>query len=249
MEGIFNTEGVIGHLMPIDKQSVLDQIEPVITKWRDFSRKYRGPWSTSGPYTQLDEVYEIYSEILATIERIAPIGSSYYIRARSIWDTVTHDNYDDISKVYLASETAAGILRALRQDFDRGYLQRIDDILRAETFSDFLEMAEYLLNEGYKDPAAVLIGGVLEEKLKKLCQKHDIATNFLKEGREIPKRAESLNSELGNHGIYNRGEQKQVTAWLDIRNNAAHSHYDAYSKEQVALRLLGIREFIVRHSN
>ncbi len=35
-------------------------------------------------------------------------------------------------------------------------------------------MAEYLLKEGYKDPAAVITGSTLEEHLRKLCIKNGI---------------------------------------------------------------------------
>jgi hypothetical protein len=38
-----------------------------------------------------------------------------------------------------------------------------------------------------------------------------------------------------------------VTAWLDLRNKAAHGQYADYTKEQVALTLQGVRDFISRH--
>jgi hypothetical protein len=36
-------------------------------------------------------------------------------------------------------------------------------------------MAEHFLESGYKDPTAVMTGGVLEEHLRKLCGKHGVA--------------------------------------------------------------------------
>ncbi|MDQ6985209.1 MAG: hypothetical protein Q9M91_02850 [Candidatus Dojkabacteria bacterium] len=44
----------------------------------------------------------------------------------------------------------------------------------SEIFTDFLEMASHILSQGYKDPAASLIGAVLEDGLRKLCQANDI---------------------------------------------------------------------------
>jgi uncharacterized protein YodC (DUF2158 family) len=41
-------------------------------------------------------------------------------------------------------------------------------------------------------------------------------------------------------------EQKQVTAWAGIRNDAAHGNYKGYTDEQVKLMIAGIREFISR---
>jgi hypothetical protein len=42
-------------------------------------------------------------------------------------------------------------------------------------------------------------------------------------------------------------DQKNVTAWLDLRNKAAHGHYEQYQKEQVALLISGVRDFITRN--
>ncbi len=36
----------------------------------------------------------------------------------------------------------------------------------------------------------------------------------------------------------------QITAWLDIRNNAAHGKYSEYNNQQVDLMINGMRVFI-----
>jgi len=38
-----------------------------------------------------------------------------------------------------------------------------------------------------------------------------------------------------------------VTAWLDLRNKAAHAEYIEYNKEQVALFLQGLQLFVTAH--
>ena len=47
--------------------------------------------------------------------------------------------------------------------------------------------------------------------------------------------------------IYSKLDQKSVTAWLDLRNNAAHGHYDKYEAVQVELMISGVRDFIARN--
>jgi len=42
-------------------------------------------------------------------------------------------------------------------------------------------------------------------------------------------------------------EQKSVTAWLDLRNKAAHGHYDDYDHQQVAALIRDVREFLIRN--
>jgi type III restriction enzyme len=53
-------------------------------------------------------------------------------------------------------------------------------------------------------------------------------------------------NELTKAGAYGRLDQKQITAWLDLRNKAAHGHYDQYSHAQVQGLVAGIREFVTR---
>lgn len=144
------------------------------------------------------------------------------------------------------TEHGRGILKAAKQEIDNGWLISVKELVSAEIFSDFLEMAEYLLSEGYKDPAAVMLGSVLEEHLRQLCLKHNIAIQIEKHDKMFPKKAETLNTDLSSAAIYNKLDQKSVTTWYDIRNKAAHGNYGEYTKEQVKLMYEGIVNFIMR---
>jgi hypothetical protein len=117
-------------------------------------------------------------------------------------------------------------------------------LIHADLFSDSMEMADYLLSGGYKDPAAVLAGSVLEEGLRKLCQKVGIS---IQDAKGQPKKASVMNDDLVKAKVYGKLEQKNVTAWLDLRNKAAHGDYTAYDKKQVELFIQGIRDFFVRY--
>jgi hypothetical protein len=102
--------------------------------------------------------------------------------------------------------------------------------------------------EGYKDPAAVLIGGVLEEHLRKLCEKNEVNTQVANANGDLrPKRADTMNADLAKAGVYSSADQKGITSWLDLRNNAAHGHYNKYTAEQIELLLQSVRSFIVRN--
>lgn len=56
---------------------------------------------------------------------------------------------------------------------------------------------------------------------------------------------DALNAALAKAGVYNLLVQKQVTAWADLRNKAAHAHWDQYDAEQVTQMLAGVRKFCV----
>ena len=144
------------------------------------------------------------------------------------------------------TEEGRGILKAAKQEIQGGWLFTVKGLITAEIFSDFLEMAEYLLKEGYKDPAAVMTGSVLEEHLKQLCIRNSISIVVVKDGKQIPKKADSMNSELTTANIYNGLDQKSILSWLDLRNKAAHGKYSEYTKEQVELMYHGVTNFISR---
>jgi hypothetical protein len=143
-------------------------------------------------------------------------------------------------------EAGINILQTLRFEIDNGWLVKIKQLVSAEIFSDFLEMSKYLLDSKYKDPAAVMIGSVLEEHLRQLCVSNSIDSSLIKGSDIIPKKADLLNSDLTKANIYGVLEQKNVTAWLDLRNKAAHGKYSEYSIEQVALMYLGVLDFVTR---
>ncbi len=140
-------------------------------------------------------------------------------------------------------EDGLGILAAAKNEIQGGWLFTTKEIVSAEILSDFIEMAICLLGEQCKEAAAVMGGSVLEEHLRQLCNKHG---KIVRSGKSVPKKADSLNSELASANIYTKLDQKSVTAWLDLRNKAAHGEYSEYSTEQVELMLNGVTDFIAR---
>lgn len=106
-----------------------------------------------------------------------------------------------------------GILAGIKSDFDGGYFTDIRTTIRSEVETDFLMQASRLLDEKSKDAAAMLIGAVLEDALRQLCQIHEVI-----EGDGI----EKMNMPLKNAGVYGLPQQQQITAWAAIRNKAAH---------------------------
>jgi len=163
-----------------------------------------------------------------------------------------HPYYTEIEKVkyYHYSSSAKelqNVLICIKEEVTGGWLFNIKGIVSAEIFADFMEMAEHLIVENFKDPAAVMIGGVLEGHLRQLCIKQYIAIEITKDDKVIAKKADLLNSELATTSVYNKLDQKNITAWLDLRNKAAHGKYEEYSKAQVELMYAGIMDFLTRN--
>ncbi|BEH16489.1 hypothetical protein [Marinobacter shengliensis] len=146
------------------------------------------------------------------------------------------------------ADKCIAVLRAVRSEIGGGWLFSIKGLITAEVFADFIEMAEHLLDAGYKDPAAVMCGGVLEEHLRQLCLKNGMEAVIFRDGKEIPKKADTLNADLARAEIYSKLDQKMITGWLDLRNKAAHGHYDEYTADQVKNLLSSVTEFMARVS-
>ena len=203
-------------------QEILSQIDAALELWSTHRARSK--------YDDLSDLHDraLYAEVnailAATLDRLAPANSPY---RESISGIMVHK---------------VGALRALRRDYDAGYLSSVQSLVRAEVFADFLEMAEHLLQQGYKDPCAVLVGGVLEDRLRSLCQGRGIPLQT----SDKPKKADSMNNALAAAGVYSKLDQKNVTAWLDLRNKAAHAQYDEYNADQVRSLLAGVREFAAR---
>lgn len=155
------------------------------------------------------------------------------------------DKCSNVARLANAKASVA-ILQAIKAEISSGWLTSIKSLITSELFSDFLDMATHFLDSGYKDPAAVMIGSVLEEHLRQLCLKNEIEIEELKYEKQVPKSADRLNNDLSRAEIYTKLDQKQITAWLDIRNNAAHGKYEKYSVEQVKAFLDGVLNFMIR---
>jgi hypothetical protein len=196
------------------------------------------------------EVAQLEGACMSAIRAAAPPGNPHRDRADEIWEMRGAEGVqsflvkDQNGRLANVTYPLVGTVKALREDVKRGYMDSFESIVRSETFSDLLAMAEYLLEQGYKDPAAVIAGGVLEEQLRKLASRDGVE---VKDGQDWRK-SQQLNQDLCGAGAYLSNDQKSVTAWLDLRNDAAHGKYANYAQTQVELMLRGFRDFVSRTS-
>jgi len=137
----------------------------------------------------------------------------------------------------MSLEIGLGVLKALKEDIEKGYLTRYRTLVIADVFTDFLEMAEHLFENNYIHPSASLIGAVLENGLRKICDNHNIT---VKSDDNI----NSLNQKLADKDIYTRIVQGQIQVWNKIRNYADHGYFNNYKKEEVEGMLKGVRNFL-----
>jgi hypothetical protein len=228
----------VGNMQKNNNQEFDDQLASII---RDYTELKSKPHHYDDYSDVVDDVTEqtMLTRIRAAVMRISGAESPYSKQLETVLQR------RDILDWYRIG-MGVGIVSALQMDLKSGYLLSVKELIHSEIFADFLEMADYLCKEGYKDAAAVIAGGTLESHLRQLCIKNGIETETLTQRGIEPKRADLLNSDLAKNSVYSKLDQKNITAWLDFRNKAAHARYSEYTKEQVKLFISGIRDFITR---
>ncbi|MCB9149813.1 MAG: hypothetical protein H6641_13745 [Caldilineaceae bacterium] len=216
----------------VDKEKLVRRIDEIITIG---SNTYQTRHEIlRRDYVDIKSMHEFRSSSLSFIERVFGRDSSYF---ESFRESTRDGTLQDL-------DSGMGILNAIRSEIEGDWLCTVKGVITAEVFADFVEMAEHLLDAGYQDPAAVMCGGVLEEHLRQLCIKNGI--EVVKGDKKVPHKADTLNAELAKNEVYSKLDQKSVTAWLDLRNKAAHGHYGEYTEDQVRNMLNAVTEFMAR---
>jgi hypothetical protein len=199
--------------------------EDIILKMRELIDKAKrccDEWRSSKDNTISGDTYfEIRISALNLLARLTT-EDSFYVR-----------ELRDMER--LNPFVIKGILEAALRDYTQGFMTDNKLLVSAEVFADFLVQAEVLLDNDYKDAAAVTIRAVLEDGLRRLCNARKMATNpraGIKELAQCLVRANAITSvQFG-----------EIEAKSKIGNHAAHARFNEYTKDDV----LAFHEFVQR---
>jgi hypothetical protein len=189
---------------------------------------HRGEWGTAFPGD--DDYFRVRTRASNLIRRVCGEGSAH---CREI---------ETVKKESTELPSVVGILEAAKTDFEGGLLFNLKSLVEAEVLGDFLEQAQALLSSGYHVPAASLAGAVLEDTLRKICDRVSISYS-------ANTKIGNLNADLLKAGVYNLLAHKQITAFADIRNNADHGHFDKFEPTDVDAMIKWIGRFSSEHLN
>ncbi len=145
-------------------------------------------------------------------------------------------------------EWGIATLKALKEDFEKDMLGDILVQVEATIAADYMGQAEGLLKEGQLGkfdhvPAAVLSGTVLEKALRTLCEQQQPPVPTTKANGE-PKTLNPLIDDLKKAGLFNEAKAKQLRAWADTRNHAAHGEFDQFTRKDVEQMITGVNNFL-----
>jgi len=151
-------------------------------------------------------------------------------------------SFNECTKTGTPGDRDAGVevLKALRADVEAGYLRKLSDLVCAEVFGDFLDMAQHLLDQGYRHPSASLTGAVLEDGLRRIARNHDIVVTD-------KDNLNSLRDKCAQKKVYNDLVRRQITAWTALRDSADHGKFEDYTAQQVGSMIADVGAFLAGH--
>lgn len=172
------------------------------------------------------------------LTRVIPVGHVHREAAEAVaMLPVTCEALDD----------AVSMLRGIKDDFDKGFLDDLSARIEAAIAVDYMGQAEDLLAEGQRGkfdhvPAAVLAGAVLEKALRTLCEQQEPPIEI--------KGLKSLNpmiEALKKAGVINEAKNVQLRAWTLLRNLAAHGEFQQFDRSDVDNMIAGIKGFLAEN--
>lgn len=197
--------------MPV-KQEVLDYLDGLIQEGKRLNDSYKmtdmGSLESKLPEA---DFRAFATATFAAVERTVGRDSEYHhcLPPVDTNDPLTLPGYNS-TKV----PAMIGVLVSLWQAVEKGLLVSLESRLRANIHDDFLQQSKALLDSKYHVAAMVLVGGVLEEHLQKLCTKHKLAW---KGDGSISKY-----NDLLRDTVYDQPTWRRIQSIGDLRNKAAH---------------------------
>ena len=165
---------------------------------------------------------------------IAVLGrdSNYYNNFKSIYDNNPVPMPD-------ALESAIGIFKAAKIDFEAGFIFSLKNKISGEIFGDFIALAKESLREGQKDVAAVLSCAAMEDALKNYALQHSLQVD--------DKSMYEVVSALKSKGLVSGAQKALLNAMPKIRNYAMHANWDKITPEDVGSVIGFVEQMLLRH--
>jgi uncharacterized protein YutE (UPF0331/DUF86 family) len=115
-------------------------------------------------------------------------------------------------------------------------LAKIEYIIAAATFDEFLDHAKEYHGANKKMEASVLASAVLEDTVKKIAAKNSIVSA----GTTL----DPLIDEFVKNGVFTPVKAKRVKAFIAVRNKAFHAEWDQFDIKDVGKLIEGTKELV-----
>ena len=129
-----------------------------------------------------------------------------------------------------------GILTSINNEFSSDMLFSSDVVWTKDFLGQILFEAQTLLNSGYLPAASVYCRVFIESMIKKIADQNNILydnkTKLIK-----------ICQDLKDNDIIQLPDWRQLMAWIDLGNEAAHGIIDNCEKQSISQMIRGISNF------
>jgi len=129
-----------------------------------------------------------------------------------------------------------GLLSSAKDEWERGLLRKIEYMVVAETFDDFLDQAQLYHKGNKKIEASILASAILEDTVKRIAKKNDVDTKGVS--------LEPLIDSLVKSGIFTPVKAKRVKVSAAVRNHALHAEWDDFDIKDAGELIAATRDLI-----
>lgn len=209
---------------------IAERLESLVEEGREIASLAKRSSHTPTPWIQGADKIQLRAwlgKVENIIERVFGRDSGYYRQ----YDGLTKGLTEKVHQIY----RVIGLIEGALDDLRGGYLIDQELLIAGEVFDSIVEQARHLSERGYKDPAAVLARVVLEDGLRRISKQ---------EGLDNTVKASKLNENLRDAGRYPKPRWRQIQAWLDLGNAAAHGDFDDYEHADVAELIDDVEGFL-----
>jgi hypothetical protein len=139
----------------------------------------------------------------------------------------------------LRAASMAEILRSLLPDIAAGLLGNLENKVRAETFDDFLDHAEFYLRDSRKMEAGVIAGVVFEDTIRRMFRD--------KISDDKGQKVEDIINALAKQGVITGQQSKQAKVAAHVRTKATHAQWDEFDLAGVEAAIQITKLFLREH--
>jgi hypothetical protein len=146
-----------------------------------------------------------------------------------------HDDLK-VGASWVVVQKMLGLVISLQDEVSHGLVSKLEYMVLAAAFDDFLDHAAAFHKGNNAREAGVLAAVVLEDTIKRIATKNGVTA----EGLSL----EQLVDELVKVGVFTPVKAKRVKAYAGVRNPALHAEWDKFDIRDAGELIAGTRELI-----
>ncbi len=147
--------------------------------------------------------------------------------------------YDNFRKLKGQLESARGVFRSAKEDYEEGYMLSLENTISGEIFGDFVGLAKQSLSEGNKNVAAVLVCAALEDALKRYARDNGLDVK--------DKSMQDVVGALKSKGLVSGANKSLLDTIPKIRDDAMHANWKKISPVEIDSVIGFVEQFLRDH--